>query len=223
MEQNWKTVSPKVHLAAAPGMVPDPIASRYFGSPYPQPHERATPRPRLAGGTHFLQPEAAPIAALRSSQAESPSHAQPPVAQLLSLVTPPGNNQGDAPEGLLHHTWTARRGLSRRVLALACSYMEDNLGENFTLDDLARAVGVSRFHFSRLFRVSTGESPMGFSLRLRIEHAKGMLLKGDRRICEIAMALGFFDQSHFARTFRRITGVSPGEYVRMCDVAAVAV
>lgn len=129
----------------------------------------------------------------------------------------------DTPEGHGHFAWTARRGLSRRTLALARSYMEDNLGENFTLDDLGRAVGVSRFHFSRLFRVSTGQSPMGYSLRLRIERAKEMLLQGDRKICEIAMELGFFDQSHFSRTFRRMTGVSPGEYVRMCAVAEVAV
>ena len=57
----------------------------------------------------------------------------------------------------------------------------------------------------------------------RIKRAKEMLLQGDRMICEIAMALGFFDQSHFSRTFRRITGVSPREYVRLCEVAEVAV
>jgi transcriptional regulator GlxA family with amidase domain len=64
---------------------------------------------------------------------------------------------------------------------------------------------------------------MGYSLRLRVERAKEMLLQSDRRMSEIAVTLGFFDQSHFSRTFRRITGVSPGEYVRMRDVAEVAV
>lgn len=114
-------------------------------------------------------------------------------------------------------------GLSRRALVLACTYIEENLGENFTLDDLAGAVGVSRFHFSRQFRVSTGQSPMRYSLRLRIERAKEMLLQRGRKHCDVAMALGFFDESHFSRTFRRITGVAPREYVRMCDVAEVAV
>ena len=135
----------------------------------------------------------------------------------------PTSTPADTPEAHGHHEWAARRGLSRRVLSLACSFMEENLGENFTLDELAKAVGVSRFHFSRLFRVSTGQSPMGYLLCLRIERAREMLLQGDRKICEIAMALGFFDQSHFSRAFRRMTGVSPGEYVRMCDVAEVAV
>jgi len=54
--------------------------------------------------------------------------------------------------------------------------MEETLGENFALGDLGKAVGVSRFHFSRLFRVSTGQSPMANWRRLRIERAKEMLL-----------------------------------------------
>ena len=131
-------------------------------------------------------------------------------------------SHSDTPKGHGDYTWTARRGLTRRNLARACSYMEDNLGTNFTLDELARAVGISRFHFSRLFRESTGESPMGYSLRLRIERAKEMLLQNDLRMSEIAVTLGFFDQSHFSRTFRRMTGISPGKYARLCDVAEVA-
>jgi AraC family transcriptional regulator len=54
--------------------------------------------------------------------------------------------------------------------------MEENLGENFTLGDLGKVVGVSPFHFSLLFRVSTGQSPMAYWRRLRIERAKEMLL-----------------------------------------------
>ncbi len=127
------------------------------------------------------------------------------------------------PEGYGQYTWTTRRGLSRRTLALACSDMEDNLGKNFTLDELSRAVGFRRFHSARLFRESTGESPMGYSLRLRVERAKVMLLQGDRRISEIAVTLGFFDQSHFSRTFRRMTGISPGKYMCMCEAAEAAV
>jgi len=116
----------------------------------------------------------------------------------------------------------AERGLSRRFLLLAIAYMDEHVGENFTLEELARAVGISRFHFSRLFRMSTGTSPMVFALHLRVEHAKAMLLRGDRRASEVAMALGFFDQSHFSRTFRRMTGLSPGEYVRLCEATGVA-
>ena len=112
------------------------------------------------------------------------------------------------------------RGLSRRALNRACSFIAENLGERFTLDDLARQAGVSRFHFARLFRVSTGESPMAYLLKSRIERAKQMLLHDDRPVCEIAAALGFCDQSHLTRTFRRMTGQTPREFARQhADVA----
>lgn len=108
-----------------------------------------------------------------------------------------------------------RGGLSRKALARAFSFIEENLGENFTLDDLARAACISRFHFARMFRISTGESPMGFCLQRRVERAKELLIQGETRISEIAHALGFFDQSHLSRTFRRLTGISPGEFARL--------
>lgn len=108
----------------------------------------------------------------------------------------------------------ARRGLSRRALNRACSFIAENLGERFTLDDLARQAGVSRFHFARLFRVSTGDSPMAYLLKSRIERAKQMLLQDDRPVCEIAAVLGFCDQSHLTRTFRRLTGLTPREFAR---------
>lgn len=135
--------------------------------------------------------------------------------------------------GPLHHSWTpiptlanypcseprlpsrTPRGLSRRALNRARSYIAENLGERFTLDDLARQAGVSRFHFARLFRVSTGDSPMAYLLKSRIERAKQMLLHEQRPVCEIAAALGFCDQSHLTRTFRRMTGVTPREFARL--------
>lgn len=110
-------------------------------------------------------------------------------------------------------TANSLRGFRQRALLRAHSYMETHIGENVSLGDLAGAACVSRFHFARLFRVSTGNSPMAFLLRLRVERAKEMLRRGDAKIAEIAAALGFFDQSHFARSFRRVVGVSPREFM----------
>lgn len=115
-----------------------------------------------------------------------------------------------------------QRGLSRRALRLALTYIEQHLGDPFTLEDLARAVGVSRFHFARLFRVSTGESPMEFLLRSRIERAKQILMTSDRRMSEIAATLGFCDQSHFSRSFRRYAGVTPRQFARTHNESAQA-
>jgi len=122
---------------------------------------------------------------------------------------------------LLHglSPWTvqeadASAGLSGMALRRVRSFMEANLGESLTLDDLAGAAGVSRFHFARLFRVSTGASPMNYLMKLRIVRAKLLLLRNDRSVCDVAAALGFCDQSHFSRTFRRMTGQTPREFVR---------
>jgi transcriptional regulator GlxA family with amidase domain len=112
--------------------------------------------------------------------------------------------------------WTTAEpaGLSAAALRRACRFMEANLGDSLTLDDLAGAAGVSRFHFARLFRVSTGSSPMNYLMQQRIARSQLLLLRRDRSICDIAAALGFCDQSHFSRTFRRMTGQTPREFVR---------
>jgi transcriptional regulator GlxA family with amidase domain len=94
--------------------------------------------------------------------------------------------------------------------------MEANLGERFSLEMLAEAAGMSRFHFARVFRIATGYSPMEFLMRQRVARGKDILLQGDMSICDVAALLGFCDQSHFTRTFRRVTGMSPREYLRKC-------
>lgn len=88
-------------------------------------------------------------------------------------------------------------------------YIHAHLCDGIQLDDLAAAACISRFHFARVFRASTGDSPMEYVRKLRVEAAKQMLARGDQKIAATAAALGFCDQSHFTRTFRRMTGVSP--------------
>jgi AraC family transcriptional regulator len=96
-------------------------------------------------------------------------------------------------------------------------YMEHHLGEAISLEDLARVAGVSRFHFARQFRARTGESPMGYLLRTRVERAKTLLLDSRARVVDVSAELGFADQSHFTRTFRRLVGMPPSVYVRAAD------
>lgn len=106
------------------------------------------------------------------------------------------------------------RGLSPRALGRALTFMEANLGRRLTLDAVAASAAVSRFHFARLFRITTGHSPMEFLMRARIARSKHLLERGNTSVCEVAAALGFCDQSHFTRTFRRITGMSPRDFMR---------
>lgn len=107
-----------------------------------------------------------------------------------------------------------RGNASVRTLYRAVAFMEANLGEHFSLELLAQQAGVSRFHFARQFRRATGFSPMEYLMRRRIEQGKRILAHGNVSICDVAVSLGFCDQSHFTRTFRRVTGQSPREYAR---------
>jgi AraC family transcriptional regulator len=109
-----------------------------------------------------------------------------------------------------------RGGLPGGALRNVRGYIDSHLGERISLNELARQAGVSRFHFARQFRHSTGESPMQYLRRVRIERSKSILQSRDSTIAEVAARLGFSDQSHFTRTFGRLVGVSPGSFVR-CD------
>jgi len=109
-----------------------------------------------------------------------------------------------------------RGGLAGEALQRVLRYVDEHLGEHLTLDELARLAGVSRFHFARQFRVSTGESPMEYLRRKRIDRAKIILLTEDAIVAEVACRLGFADQSHFTRTFRRMVGTSPGSFAGKC-------
>lgn len=104
------------------------------------------------------------------------------------------------------------QGLSRRSLLRALSYIESNLDQRITLDSIARAGCMSRFHFARMFRVSMDDSPVAYLRRARIERAKVLLACEDLTMSEIAAAVGFCDQAHFTRAFRRVTGATPGQF-----------
>jgi AraC family transcriptional regulator len=94
------------------------------------------------------------------------------------------------------------------------AYIDHHLGDEISLEDLARVAGLSRFHFARQFRAHTGESPMGYLLRTRVERAKALLRDSQTRVVDISAELGFADQSHFARRFRRLVGMPPSVYAQ---------
>jgi AraC-like DNA-binding protein/ElaB/YqjD/DUF883 family membrane-anchored ribosome-binding protein len=85
---------------------------------------------------------------------------------------------------------------------------------NLTLPQLAAKACMSRFHFARLFRRSTGLSPHQYIVSQRIDRAKEMLCCSREPIAEIAMVVGFVDQSHLTRHFKRIIGATPARFRR---------
>jgi AraC family transcriptional regulator len=100
------------------------------------------------------------------------------------------------------------------ALRRTLSYIEDQPNARISLDDLAAAAGLSRFHFARVFRKHIGMSPAAYVERSRIERAKAMMRLGQLSLADIAYAVGFSDQSHFARRFRVHEGRTPSDYCR---------
>ena len=93
--------------------------------------------------------------------------------------------------------------------------MEAHLAAPFDLDSLAALCGMSRFHFSRSFRTTTGQTPSGWFMQRRVQKASEMLRKTNVPIIEIALEIGYESPSHFAQVFRRVTGVSSRDYRKM--------
>lgn len=104
-------------------------------------------------------------------------------------------------------------GLGDRQLLQVAEYINAYLDREIKLADLAAVAGVTKFHFSRLFKQSMGVSPHQYLLQQRVERAK-QLLKSKLAIAEIALECGFNSQSHFGKSFRELTGITPGTYRR---------
>jgi AraC-like DNA-binding protein len=102
-----------------------------------------------------------------------------------------------------------RGGLSPARTHRICEYINSNLDQNIGLEALAEMAGLSTHHFARAFKQTVGIPPHGYVLQRRIDHAQQMLRNTDLPMSEIALSAGFSDQSHLARHFRRITGMSP--------------
>lgn len=97
-------------------------------------------------------------------------------------------------------------------LTRVLDYMNDQLHETPTLDELAGIAGYSPFHFARLFKSTVGVAPHQYLTKLRIQRSQFMLARSDISITKVASDLGFDSSSHFAATFRQVVGVTPSAF-----------
>lgn len=102
-------------------------------------------------------------------------------------------------------------GQERQYVKLVQEYLEDNYAENVSLEQLARMVGLSTEHLVRVFTAQMGLPPHTYQTQIRISRAKTLLAKG-YSIADVAQGVGFADQAHFTRHFKRLNGVTPGIY-----------
>jgi AraC family transcriptional regulator len=114
--------------------------------------------------------------------------------------------------GCVRQQASPRPGLDAVRLRRVIEYVDEHLGEDITVADLADLACLSIFHFTRAFAATVGVPPHRYVSRRRLESAKSMLAAGRASLSRIALDCRFSSQSSFARAFRRATGITPAEY-----------
>ncbi len=104
--------------------------------------------------------------------------------------------------------------LSARQLGTVLDYTQAHLARDLSLESIAEQANLSPFHFSRLFKQTTGHSLHQFIVHLKIERAKQLIAKRGLSLTEVAHLTGFYDQSHFIHTFKRTVGMNPKDFAR---------
>jgi AraC family transcriptional regulator len=116
----------------------------------------------------------------------------------------------------INHTIPEYRGrLSKNSLSTVLDYIHTNIHREISLESLSLLAGLSSYHFLRLFKKSTGETPLQYIIRCRMEKAKQLLAQTDLAIIEIALDVGYDSLAHFINLFKRHTGVTPSAYRKM--------
>ena len=115
---------------------------------------------------------------------------------------------------LLRGYLPARRGgsdvrLSRRRLQRVVDYIHDHLSQDLSLAELAQLVDMSPSHFKVIFKQSVGLPVHQYVIRSRVEYATDLIARGKLSLSDVALQAGFANQSHMARSMKRLTGVTP--------------
>lgn len=105
-------------------------------------------------------------------------------------------------------------GLPQNKLRAAIDYIQAHLADDISLEAMADYLGISRYHFCRMFKQSTGLSPHQYLIQCRVERAKQLLKQGKMGISDVAITCGFTHQSHLHRHFKRLTGVTPRTFIK---------
>jgi AraC-like DNA-binding protein len=103
-----------------------------------------------------------------------------------------------------------KHGLSVGDQVKVTELIESSLDSPLSVEHMAAEVNVSPYYFSRLFRLSFGQSPHQYLLSKRIDRAKTLLQdQPDRSVADVALHVGFSNQAHFCEAFKKLTGLAP--------------
>lgn len=111
-----------------------------------------------------------------------------------------------------NHPTFKRVRKEHRYITLVRDYLKSHYAENVTLAELTSITNISPFYLLRVFHSEVGVPPHEYQTQVRIAQARKLLRKG-MSISQAALETGFFDQSHLSRNFKRIVGVTPGQYL----------
>jgi AraC family transcriptional regulator len=128
---------------------------------------------------------------------------------------------------LIRHVLAPRRPergrdgtLPRGRLRAVVEYIEEHLDGSPSLDQLAAVACLSAYHFARQFKGATGLPPHQYVIGRRVERARQLLQAGtDLSLAEVAARAGFSDQSQFTHHFKRVVGVTPGQFQTPARIA----
>jgi AraC-like DNA-binding protein len=104
-------------------------------------------------------------------------------------------------------------GREKRAIQQVRHYLEDHFAENVTLNMLAQHVSFSPYYLLRAFRAEVGMPPYAYLESVRIRHTQ-RLIKAGMPLAQVAAEAGFSSQSHMTRQFKKIIGVTPGQYAQ---------
>jgi AraC-like DNA-binding protein len=104
-------------------------------------------------------------------------------------------------------------GREAAAIRRAREYLEAHFSENVSLSRLAKLVSLSPSYFARTFERAVGLPPHAYLEGVRVRRARELLERG-APLVEVALAVGYPDQPHFTRRFKRLLGITPGQYVR---------
>jgi AraC family transcriptional regulator len=110
--------------------------------------------------------------------------------------------------------WPTREsgGLPRYKLRHAVQFIRENIHKDISFHDIAAHLKMSAFHFARMFRHATGDSPHQYIVRCRVNRAKELLAETKLPITDVAFEVGYKTQSHFTTCFGRLVGVTPAAF-----------
>lgn len=104
-------------------------------------------------------------------------------------------------------------GKSQEAVDKALAHIRRHAAENISLEEIAQVAGLSRYHFLRRFKATTGLAPHAYLIQRRVALGKKAIEEG-HSLADAAILSGFSDQSHFSRRFKAFHGLTPGQYRR---------